>query len=184
MTNIPVVRTIRKYFRFTNTVETSSNIAYKNYSCERVATTVREMQNREDEYEVGEVLVCRRYYRPKGFGRCRVNFEYTIDEVREDSFVPSEGLNAFELNLDVVRKHFILSYCRTRHSLQGSSISYKITIFDWKLYFVNRKWIYTAVTRATELGNFIFLKVVAMRSTMSSWTSILTARWITTESRT
>jgi len=156
--SIPVVRIIRKYFRFTNTVETSSNIAYKNSTCERVATTVREMQSREDEYEVGEVLVCRRYYRPKGYGRCHVNFEYTIDEVRDDGLVLSEGSNSFELSLDVVRKHFIHNYCRTCHSFQGSSISDKITIFDWRFFFVNRKWIYTAVTRATELSNVVFFE--------------------------
>ena len=29
-------------------------------------------------------------------------------------------------------------------------------IFDWRLFFVNRKWLYTTVTRATELRNVSF----------------------------
>ena len=64
--------------------------------------------------------------------------------------------NTVELKKDVVKKHFMHSYCRTCHSFQGSSIEGKITIFDWKFFFVNRKWIYTAVTRATELKNVLF----------------------------
>ena len=29
-------------------------------------------------------------------------------------------------------------------------------MLDWKFFFVNRKWLYTAVTRATELNNVVF----------------------------
>ena len=64
---------------------------------------------------------------------------------------------ALELKLEVINKHFIHSYCRTCHSFQGSSIDGKITIFDWMFFFVNRKWIYTAVARATELKNVFVL---------------------------
>ena len=41
--------------------------------------------------------------------------------------------------------------------MEGSSIDKKITIYDWKFHHVNRKWIYTAVTRATELNNVYFI---------------------------
>ncbi len=34
---------------------------------------------------------------------------------------------------------------------QGSPIDGKITIFDWNFFFVSRKWVYTAVTRGTDL---------------------------------
>jgi hypothetical protein len=113
------------------------------------------MLKRTAEYEVGEVLVCRKYLVSKS-GRCNVNFEYTIDAVSGSTVTISEGGNTLELNKELIRKHFIHSYCRTCHSFQGSSISDKITIFDWKFFFVNRKWLYTAVTRATELSNVVF----------------------------
>ncbi|MFM7977975.1 MAG: C-terminal helicase domain-containing protein [Candidatus Fonsibacter sp.] len=48
--------------------------------------------------------------------------------------------------------NFIHGYFRTCHSLQGSSI----IVFDWDLHYTSRKWIYTAVTRATELNNVYF----------------------------
>ncbi|MFM7990157.1 MAG: C-terminal helicase domain-containing protein, partial [Candidatus Fonsibacter sp.] len=42
------------------------------------------------------------------------------------------------------------NYCRTCHSFQGSTIDEAITIFDHKIAYVSRKWLYTAVTRATN----------------------------------
>jgi 5-methylcytosine-specific restriction endonuclease McrA len=61
-----------------------------------------------------------------------------------------------EIGRNTADRYFIHSYCRTCHSFQGSSIDDKITILDWRFKFVNRKWLYTAVTRATELRNVMF----------------------------
>jgi ATP-dependent exoDNAse (exonuclease V) alpha subunit len=60
--------------------------------------------------------------------------------------------------LDAVRKHFIHNYCRTCHSFQGLSVGTAITIYDWKCFWANRKWIYTAVTRARSLENVFFVE--------------------------
>jgi len=155
--SIPTSVTIKRYFKFVSDVKTASNIAYKNSTCESVAHTVRSMLNKTNDYEVGEVLVCRKYLKVNGL-KCNVNFEYTVQAVKDGSLV-IKGLHstgALELKLDVMKKHFIHSYCRTCHSFQGSSIEGKMTIFDWRFFFVNRKWLYTAVTRATELKNVFF----------------------------
>jgi hypothetical protein len=155
--SIPTSRTIQKYFKFPTEIKTASNIAYKNSTCEGVAKNVRTMLNKTYEYEVGEVLVCRKYLKGK-FGKCSANFEYVVKSTKDESIVLKDlhGSHSFELSRDLIKKHFIHSYCRTCHSFQGSSIDGKITIFDWKFVFVNRKWIYTAVTRATELKNVFF----------------------------
>ncbi|MFM7978348.1 MAG: C-terminal helicase domain-containing protein, partial [Candidatus Fonsibacter sp.] len=42
------------------------------------------------------------------------------------------------------------NYCRNCHSFQGSTIEEAITIFDHKFVYVSRKWLYTAVTKATD----------------------------------
>ena len=55
------------------------------------------MLKRTAEYEVGEVLVCRKYLKSKS-GRCNVNFEYTIDGVSGGTVTISEGGNTLELN--------------------------------------------------------------------------------------
>ncbi len=81
-----------------------------------------------------------------------------VRATKDESIVLKDlhGTHAFELNRDVIKKHFIHSYCRACHSFQGSSIEGEITAYDWKFVFVNRQWIYTAVTRATELKNVFF----------------------------
>ena len=57
-----------------------------------------------------------------------------------------------------MRKNFIHHYCRTCHSFQSSSLDSKLTIFDWKFSHASRKWLYTAVTRATHLKNVLFFE--------------------------
>ena len=56
------------------------------------------------EYEVGEVLVCRKYLKGK-FGKCSVNFEYVVKATKDESIVLKDlhGDHAFELNRDVIK---------------------------------------------------------------------------------
>ena len=42
------------------------------------------------------------------------------------------------------------------HSFQGSNIYDAIAIFDHKFTYANNKWLYAAVTRATDLKNVLF----------------------------
>ena len=58
---IPIIRTIKKYFKFVNEITTENNIAYKNTTCQQVASYVRKLQRKKSDYEIGEVLVCRKY---------------------------------------------------------------------------------------------------------------------------
>jgi hypothetical protein len=110
----------------------------------------------KDAYEVGEKVVCRKFVKVKKT-RLHVNYEYEIDEINGDEITIYDGQDtAVTVDKDLLNKHFIHAYCRTCHSYQGSSIDDKITIFDWRFKHVNRKWLYTSVTRATELKNVSF----------------------------
>ena len=60
------------------------------------------------------------------------------------------------VSLRDVKANFIHGYCKTCHSFLGSTIDKPITIFDWKFRHVDRRWIYTAVTRTTRLENVSF----------------------------
>ncbi len=60
------------------------------------------------------------------------------------------------MSIETIRKKFILNYCTTCHSLQGSSIKGKITNFDWNVWCSTREWLYTAITRATDFKNVCF----------------------------
>jgi len=150
------VKTIKKYFKMVSEIETTNNIAYKNSTCATVSAKVREMQKKKDDYEVGEFVVCRKFVKVKKI-KLHVNFTYEIDEINGDEVTLYDGLDtAVTVDKELLNKYFVHAYCRTCHSFQGSSINDKISIFDWRFKHVGRKWIYTAVTRATELKNVYF----------------------------
>ena len=150
------IKTIKKNYKVTNEIETINNIAYKNSTCVSVSAKVREKLKMKEEYEVGEMVVCRKFLKVKK-SKLHVNFEYEIDQINGDEITIFDGLETFvTLDRDLLKKYFVHAYCRTCHSFQGSSIDDKITIFDWRFKFVNRKWIYTAVTRATNLKHVYF----------------------------
>ena len=52
---------------------------------------------------------------------------------------------------EVLWKIFRLSYCNTCHSEQGCSIDEDITILDSNTPYIDKYWIYTAITRARSL---------------------------------
>ena len=51
-----------------------------------------------------------------------------------------------------VKSKFISNYCRTCHSIQGSSLDSSITIFDYRFEHASREWLDVAITRATDLS--------------------------------
>ena len=145
---------IQKYFKLTKKLTTKFNIAYKNSTCHEVNGKVRRNLTKVAEYEVGEELVCRKYTK---LGKSKfvfhVNYEYTITEVNERALQLD---NEVWIPLPLARSAFAYNYCRTCHSCQGSSVDEGITIFDWGNFFVRRKWLWTAITRATSLDQVYF----------------------------
>ncbi|MFM7984945.1 MAG: ATP-binding domain-containing protein, partial [Candidatus Fonsibacter sp.] len=97
-------------------------------------------------YEPGETLVCRSWFKVKK-QVFNVNYECQIAAVEGDLITLS---NAMTLPVSLIKKNFVRNYCRTCHSFQGSAIDEAITIFDHKFAYVSRKWLYTAVTKATH----------------------------------
>ena len=156
--NIPLMDTITKYFKFTTDItQSENNIAYMNDTCKEVAKHRRKKLGKVTEYEVGEFLICRDYFKVKQIV-FNVNFEYEIISVGPDSLdirsVCSQEITTVPLKM--IRSHFIFNYCGTCHSQQGASIDTCITIFDYKHFFVSREWIWVSITRATDLDNVYF----------------------------
>ena len=60
--------------------------------------------------------------------------------------------------IQMVRDNCIHNYCKACHRFQGSSIDGHMMIFDWKFKHVDRKWIYTAATRSTNMPNVLFYR--------------------------
>ena len=75
--------------------------------------------------------------------------------------IASRGLRggadpAMTLPINLIKKDFVHYYCRTCHSFQGSTIEDAIAIFDHKFAYATRKWLYNAVTKATDLKKVFF----------------------------
>ena len=167
-TDLPLLELIKKYhFKTTKTVVTEDNIAYTNNTCKYVSKKVRQMLGKKNDYEVGEKLVCRKYFKiirkdednkSKSIN-INKNFEYLITEItnKHMTLTDENTSESITLTLTQIETNFIHSYCNTCHSLQGSSIKKPITIHQWNFQHVSRKWLYTAITRATDLSNVYFM---------------------------
>ena len=46
-------------FKTTNKTFTPNNIAYYNDTCKRISNNIRSQENRKNEYEIGEGLICK-----------------------------------------------------------------------------------------------------------------------------
>ena len=63
------------------------------------------------------------------------------------------------MTLDIkVLNHFKLSYCMTAHSVQGLSIDDKVCIFDCNTPYVDRNYVWTAITRVRDLDNITYFE--------------------------
>jgi hypothetical protein len=128
------------------------NVVALNDTAEWVNDIVHIKENNEKYYEGMEIL-CKTTYKGKG-KRTFVNYTYQILGVEDNEIVVGDDDdNIFLFDKDDMEKYFKLSYARTCHSLQGMSIDDKICIFDINHYWVNIDWIYTAITRTTDLNN-------------------------------
>ena len=68
------------------------------------------------------------------------------------------SLEKYEVPIHLIRTNFIFAHASTCHSAQGSTINEKITIFDYHHFFCSREWLWTAITRSTDLNNVYFFR--------------------------
>ena len=54
--------------------------------------------------------------------------------------------------------HFKLPHCLTCHSVQGLSIDDKVTLFDCNTPYVDRHFVWTAITRVRDLNNITYFE--------------------------
>ena len=158
--NVKPKELIERYFKYTKTISLNkNNIAYLNDTCREVSKEIRKTENRTAEYEVGEVMICREYLKTTRY-KFNVNFRYVIQNINSETVVLCDEVEkkSQEVPIDILRKHFIFASCYTCHSVQGSSIDEAITIFDYNHWRVTKEWLYTAITRSTDLNKVYFFK--------------------------
>jgi len=143
-------------------VKTLDNIAFFNFRCQQVnnrlhkTMVVKPTQTimiDKNEYYQGLHLICKSHYKMKT-GKLFRNFKYEIMNITDTHFVVRDITDNHTFKLEnKLMSFFRLPYVRTTHSVQGLSIKNKITIFDCNTPHVSRNWIWTAITRATDLNN-------------------------------
>ena len=153
---------ILKYFKYTDHInESENNIAYLNETCKNVSSAIRKKLNKVDDYEIGEILICRKYIKlKKSHVKFQVNFQYKIVKI-EGEFFSLENIitgDVQSIGDKIIKDAFIFNYCATCHSSQGASINGKVCIFDYKNKLANWRWLWTAITRATEIENVYFYR--------------------------
>ena len=112
--------------------------------------------NKVDDYEIGEILICRRYiYLKKTHVHVQVNFQYKIVKIEGGFFTLDNTITGEEqiIGARINTESFMFNYCATCHSSQGASINGKICSFDYKDTLVNWRWLWTDKTRATQIEN-------------------------------
>ena len=157
---IPFKEIIDKYFKWTEKIEMyENNIAYTNNTCKMVSSKIREMKNITEEYVIGEEVICRKYIKNKGT-KFNVNFRFRISNIVGDIVVLQNVATNEKQNIElkVLRKHFIYAYCYTAHSKQGCSVDGDIVIYDWNEWYVSKNWFFTSITRATDFNKIKFFR--------------------------
>ena len=135
-------------------VDTTNNICLFNFRCDQVNKHVSKNIIKKDGFYEGMEVVCKSHYKSKNI-RLYVNYHYTIKSIKKNEIIIHEQLddNDISLTYKVFNKHFKMPYANTCDSVQGLSIDNKITIFDCNTPYVDRYFIWTALTRSTDLNN-------------------------------
>lgn len=132
-------------------ITTRKNVVALNKTCDWVNDVVCK-KYQDTKYFVGMEIICRKSLKI-GKMRTYVNYTYVVKEMKEKVFVLDDGDEEIEVFNDLIYKFFRLPYARTCHSYQGMSENEAITIFDINHFMVDIAWIYTAITRTTQLEN-------------------------------
>jgi hypothetical protein len=133
-------------------VDSRKNIVYFKFRGDIVNHHVRKLE-KKGELNVGDIVLGRCHYK-KGGNVIHSNYEYVIVRIDDDGYllkdVVEDTLNLLPIGKEDVIK---LPYALTLDSIQGLDFDEKVTIFDSNLPYVDRRFIYTAITRVRKLSD-------------------------------
>ena len=135
-----------------NDIHTKKNICHMNSSCDFVNNLIMKKYHPDTKYIAGDELICRKTLQIRK-QKTYVNYTYKIVEIKKNTMILNDDDEDIEVDKEMIERHFKLPYARTCSSVQGMTIDENITIFDYYNNFVDKYWIYTALTRTTELKN-------------------------------
>ena len=108
-------------------------------------------------YYVGQHVVCRQTFKRKR-AQLYTNYQYEIINIEKKSKDDKYIITVKSLYDDILMfitynqlKYVSLPYSSTCHSCQGTTINEQYTIFDSNIVYCDRRWIWTPITRSTDL---------------------------------
>jgi len=125
----------------------------RNYINDYIHKLNLKKNDKQDYYYNGLKLICKQRIKTKEF-KFNKNQEYSItkiDKKNNNIYIEDQCFKR-----ETVENYFTLNYVYTCHSAQGITIDDKYLISDYKFEYVNLKWLYTAITRSTDLNNIYF----------------------------
>ena len=145
-------------------VETHRNISFFNFRAKQVNSLIHKKVSKHVAKEKtlvngveiwkGLTIQCKQHFKAKDGSKTFVNNLYRIGGISKFTKIvdmPDEGI-VFNMERQQLWKTFSLSYCNTCHAEQGCSINEGLIIFDSNTPYVNRYWMYTALTRCKDLS--------------------------------
>jgi hypothetical protein len=153
-------------------VKTLINICLFNFRCDTINSHIhKNILGKKELYNIGDEIICKKYERKY---KLNTNYTYRIMKInKKDIFIKDEVEDKeYKITECILRNHFKLPYALTCDSVQGLSFKDedKITVFDSNTPYVDRKFLWTAITRARKLDNvsvFIHPKEEIERLTQS-----------------
>jgi hypothetical protein len=153
-----------------NDVNTKLNICLFNFRCDQVNERIQYgVLNKDTKFEVGQEVICRKYER---INKLITNYKYRITKMKKQDVVITDEVDniSYKITPQILLNHFKLPYAVTCDSVQGITKDEPITIFDSNTPYVDRKYLWTAITRVKKLEDitiFIHSKAEVERLTES-----------------
>ncbi len=131
-------------------LKTKFNVCGWNSTTEMVNNYLHEYKEKQ-KYYLGLEVIGRKTVKNKDY-KIAVNYTYSIVEIADSAIIVFDGEENFSIPKTKFDELFKLSYGRTCHSMQGLSVDEDITIFDATRHTATVQWLYTAITRTTDLS--------------------------------
>ena len=124
----------------------------------RMITKVKTLENGIT-YYFEEYLICKKSFKLQN-KKLHPNYVYKIKMMNNKEFTLEDILDGqtVKVSHNAIMNNFSLPYCNTVHSSQGDKIAEKFIIADWKVPMADLNWLYTAITRCTQLDDIYFLE--------------------------
>lgn len=160
-TDISIVDFCKKYnIKTINNIvqlDTDINITYFNFRKNAINSYLDRLyklkNNINSKFYKGQQLTAKKYFKSKDI-QLGTNYSYYVNDIYEDENlleIVSEFDDMYLIPLDVAKEYLTNSYAFTLYSVQGISLDKNFTIFDSNLCYTDRKYIWTAITRARNL---------------------------------